>query len=69
MKKKTSVSLEESTLKKVSALAKDEERSASFLIEKTVEAILNLAKKGESYSNTLKRVAASIDKKSDYQKH
>lgn len=65
MKIKTSVSLNDKTHKKVSELADQEERSTSFLIEKTVEAVLKLAKVGESYSDTLKRVASALDKKSE----
>lgn len=60
MKIKTSISIEESILKKAKEVADGEERSTSYVLEKIITSVLSTADDSKSFSEALKQVAGEI---------
>lgn len=60
MKKKTSISLEENILEKLQKAAESQQRSTSFLIEKTIEGVLAEIEPEEDWADAVTRYSRKV---------
>jgi len=65
MKKKTSISLDESTLAKLQSLADNESRSVSSVLNILIEASAKIAEDAAGYGHNVKQIADAIKRTGD----
>lgn len=60
MKRKTSLSLSDETMESIRVLAKNEDRSVSYVLEQFVNACAKVAEDATAYGKSIKEIADSI---------